>query len=200
MANKKILEVENLLQSLSDEMLKLKSATKNYEETKENLQKMCESIDKISMTHQKLTNNMSQFLAEIEKMNYREQTDKILQQGENQSKALSDEFRKQTDKILQHNESQSKALSDEFREQTDRILQNNESQSRALGDLITKQTDKILQNDESQSSALSDLLTKQTDRILQHNENQSKALRLVKYLALLGVLMEVVVIIRMLLF
>ena len=88
MANEKILEVENLLQSLSDEMLKLKSATKNYEETKENLQNMCESIDKISMTHQKLTNNMSQFLAEVKKMNYREQTDKILQQGESQSKAL----------------------------------------------------------------------------------------------------------------
>ena len=156
MANEKILEVENLLQSLTDEMLKLKSATKNYEETKENLQNMCESIDKISMTHQKLTNNMSQFLAEIEKMNYREQTDKI----------------------LQHNESQSKALGDEFREQTDKILQNNESQSRALRDLLTKQT----------------------ERILQHNENQSKALRLVKYLIVLGVLMEAIVIIRMLFF
>ena len=88
LANEKILEVENLLQSLTNEMLKLKSATKNYEETKENLQNMCESIDKISMTHQKLTNNMSQFLAEIKKMNYAEQTDKMLQQSESQSKTL----------------------------------------------------------------------------------------------------------------
>ena len=110
MANEKILEVENLLRSLTDEMLKLKSATKNYEETKENLQNMCESIDKISITHQKLTNNMSQFLAEIKKMNYREQTDKILQQGESQSKALGDLLTKQTERILQHNENQSKAL------------------------------------------------------------------------------------------
>lgn len=110
MANEKILEVENLLQSLTDEMLKLKSATKNYEETKENLQNMCESIDKISMTHQKLTNNMSQFLAEVKKMNYREQTDKILQQGESQSKALGDLITEQTDRILQNNENQSKAL------------------------------------------------------------------------------------------
>jgi len=178
LANKKILEVENLLQSLTNEMLKLKSATKNYEETKENLQNMCESIDKISMTHQELTNNMSQFLAEIKKMNYREQTDKILQQGESQSKALGDLITEQTDGILQNNENQSKALGDELREQTDRILQNNESQSRAFGDLITKQTDKILQ----------------------HNENQSKALRLVKYLIVLGVLMEAIVIIRMLFF
>ena len=177
-ANEKILEVENLLQSLTDEMLKLKSATKNYEETKENLQNMCESIDRISVTHQKLTNNMSQFLAEIKKMNYREQTDKILQQGESQSKALSDLVTEQTDRILQNNENQFKAFSDGFREQTDKLLRQNESQSRALGDLITKQT----------------------DRILQHNENQSKTLRLVKYLIVLGVLMEAAVIIRMLFF
>ena len=68
MTSEKILEVENLLQSLSDEMLKLKSASKHYEETKEQLQNMCESIDKISLTHQKLTDNMSGFLAQMEKM------------------------------------------------------------------------------------------------------------------------------------
>ncbi|MCK4481742.1 hypothetical protein KAU55_00840 [Candidatus Bathyarchaeota archaeon] len=67
MTNEKILEVEDLLKSLSDEMLKLKSASKHYEETRENLQNMCESIDKISVTHQKLTSNMSQLLAEMEK-------------------------------------------------------------------------------------------------------------------------------------
>ena len=178
LASEKILEVEDILRSLTDEMLKLKSATKNYEETKENLQDICESLDRISATHQKLTDNMTQFLAEIKKMNYREQTDKILQQGETQSKALGDEFR----------------------EQTARILQNNESQSRELGDLTTKHTDKILQNNENQFRALNDLLTKQTDRVLQHDENQSKTLRLVKYLIALGVLMEAIVIILVLFF
>jgi len=69
LTNEKILEVEDLLESLSDEMLKLKSASKHYEETRENLQNMCESIDKISVTHQKLTGNMRQLLAEMEKMN-----------------------------------------------------------------------------------------------------------------------------------
>ncbi len=69
MTSEKILEVEDLLESLSDEMLKLKTASKHYEETRENLQNMCESIDKISVTHHKLTDNISQLLVEMENMN-----------------------------------------------------------------------------------------------------------------------------------
>lgn len=103
-----------MLQSLSNEMLKLKSATEHYEETKENLQNMCASIDKISVTHQKLTDNIGQFMVELGKMN------------------LSDEIRKQTEKILQQNEGQAKVLCDEVREQTDRLLQHYENQSKAL--------------------------------------------------------------------
>lgn len=64
---KKILEVENLLQSLSEEMVKLKSASQHYDETQKNLQAICESIDKISQTHQELTDNMKQFLPILDK-------------------------------------------------------------------------------------------------------------------------------------
>ena len=64
---KKILEVENLLESLSAEMVKLKSASQHYDETQENLQAICESIDKISQTYQELTDNMKQFLPILEK-------------------------------------------------------------------------------------------------------------------------------------
>jgi len=108
LTNEKILEVEDLLQSLSDEMLKLKSTSKHYEETRGNLQNMCESIDKISVTHQKLAGNMSQLLAEVENTRarasneFRKQTDKI--------NAISNDFRKQTDKILQQTANQSKGL------------------------------------------------------------------------------------------
>ena len=120
------------MQSLSDEMLKLKSATKNYEETKGSLENMCESIDRISVTHQKLTDNMSQFLAEIKKMNYREQTDKILEQSESQSKALGDLVTQQTDKILKNNESQLGEIRDLLKKQADGMLEHYESQSKAL--------------------------------------------------------------------
>ena len=187
------------MQSLSDEMLKLKSATKNYEETRGNLSNMCESIDKISATHQKLTDNMSQFLAEIKKMNYREQTDKILEQGENQAKALSDLITERTDSIIKNHQNQSKALSDGFTMQTNKILQDNESRSKALGDDFREQTGRILQSNESQLGEIRDLLKKQADRMLEHYESQSKALRLVKYLVALGVLMQAAAIIGILL-
>ena len=65
---KKILETENLLQSLSEEMVKLKSASQHYDETQKNLQAICESIDKISQTHKELNANMKQFLPVMEKI------------------------------------------------------------------------------------------------------------------------------------
>jgi len=108
-----------LLQSLSDEMLKLKSATKHYEETKENLQNMCASIDKISITHQILTDNMREFLAEMEKMDVegkktrefiKSTSDEVKRSFEAEARRYEAAVEEQTDKILQHSESQSKAL------------------------------------------------------------------------------------------
>lgn len=123
MTSKKILEVENLLQSLSEELLKLKSASEHYEETRENLQKMCESIDKVSQTHQKLTENMNQAITEMEKANSEnEKTREFIQSLYDEAKSLfeasltkkyndiSDEFRKETEKICQTNANQSKSL------------------------------------------------------------------------------------------
>lgn len=108
-----------MLQSLSDEMLKLKSATKHYEETKENLQNMCASIDKISITHQILTDNMREFLAEMEKMDVegkktrefiKSTSDEVKRSFEAEARRYEAAVEEQTDKILQHSESQSKAL------------------------------------------------------------------------------------------
>ena len=68
-----------MFQALSEELLKLKSASERYEETKENLQKMCESIDKISQTHKTLTNNIRQALVEMEKSNAeKQQTQEVI--------------------------------------------------------------------------------------------------------------------------
>jgi dsDNA-specific endonuclease/ATPase MutS2 len=134
LTSEKILEVENLLQSLSDELLKLKSATKQYEETKDNLQKMCESIDKISLTHQKLTDNMSQFLAEMEKVNLEgEKTRECIKSTNAEAKSFFEEEAHKYQTAAEASLSKKyNELSDEFKKQGDRILQENISQSKAL--------------------------------------------------------------------
>lgn len=158
MTSEKILEVENLLHALSEELLKLKSASEHYEETKENLQKMCESIDQISLTHQKLTDNIRQVLAEIEKTNL-----------EN----------KQTREFIQnlYNEAKHFFEAEAYRHEA------------AVEASLTKKYGEI-----------SDEIRKQTERISQDNANQSKAQRLIKYLIVVGIALEAVVIIRMFLF
>ena len=108
MTSEKILEVENLLQALSEELLKLKSASEHYEETKENLQKMCESIDKISLTHQKLTDNIRQVLAEMEKTNLEnKKTREFIQSLYDEAKHL---FEAEAHRHEADNANQSKAL------------------------------------------------------------------------------------------
>jgi phage host-nuclease inhibitor protein Gam len=108
LTSEKILEVENLLQALSEELLKLKSASEHYEETKENLQKMCESIDKISLTHQKLTDNIRQVLAEMEKTNLEnKKTREFIQSLYDEAKHL---FEAEAHRHEADNANQSKAL------------------------------------------------------------------------------------------
>ena len=158
MTSKKILEVENLLQSLSEELLKLKSASEHYEETRENLQKMCVSIDKVSQTHQKLTENMSQAIAEMENAN-----------SEN----------KKTREFIQ-------SLYDEAKHLYDAEAHRHEA---AVEASLTKRFNEI-----------SDEIRKQTETIHQGNAKQSKTLRLVGSLIAVGIVLEVVVLIRMFLF
>lgn len=86
-ANDRLLEVEELLQALSSEMIKLKSATQHYDETNENMQKICGSIDKISTTNQELTNKTKQILPLMEKTILENQKNREQLQKE------SDEFR-----------------------------------------------------------------------------------------------------------
>ena len=155
MTSKKILEVENLLQALSEELLKLKSASEHYEETRANLQKMCESIDKVSQTHQNLTENMNQALAEMEKAT-----------SENQK----------TREFIQ-------SLYDEAKEFFDAEAHKHEE---AVEASLTKRFNEI-----------SDEIRKQTETINQDNAKQSKTLRLVGSLIAVGIVLEVVVLIRM---
>ena len=134
MTSEKILEVENLLQALSEELLKLKSASEHYEETKENLQKMCESIDKISLTHQKLTDNIRQVLAEMEKTNLEnKKTREFIQSLYDEAKHLFEaEVRRHEAAVEASLTKKYDEISDEIRKQTERIHQDNTNQSKAL--------------------------------------------------------------------
>ena len=63
----KILETEKLLDSLSEEMMKLKSVSEVYNRTQEELQRICDSIDTLSKTSSNLANNVKSFLPALEK-------------------------------------------------------------------------------------------------------------------------------------
>ena len=134
MTSEKILEVENLLQALSEELMKLKSASEHYEETKENLRKMCESIDKISQTHQTLTNNIRQALVEMEKSNadnqqVREFIRGLYEEAKNVFESETQKHEAATEASLAKKYSE---VSDEFRKETDKVHQDYANQSKSL--------------------------------------------------------------------
>jgi hypothetical protein len=124
------LEVENLLQALSKEMLKLKSASEHYEETKENLQKMCTSLDKISQTHRELTDRVRQVIAEMEKANLEnKKTRELVQSSINIFEVEARQHEKTVEASLSKKFDE---IRDEIRKQNDIILQNNLKQAKAL--------------------------------------------------------------------
>jgi hypothetical protein len=147
-----------LFQALSEELLKLKSASEKYEETKQNLQKMCESIDKISQTHKTLTNNIRQALVEMEKSNAKnQQTQKVI-------KSLYEETKNHFESELKkHEEVMEVSMSKKFNE-------------------------------------VSNEFGKGTERIRQDHIKNTKSLRIVTALIGIGVVLEVIIIIRMFLF
>jgi len=69
MANAQLLETENLIRSLADELLKLKSAVQQHEETRANLSKIHESLEKIGASSQSLAENTRTFMTRLEQIN-----------------------------------------------------------------------------------------------------------------------------------
>ena len=123
-----------MLQALSEELLKLKSASEHYEETRENLQKMCESIDKISQTHQRLTENMNQATTEMEKANLEnKKTREFIQNLYDEAKHLFEaEAHRHEAAVEASLTKRYNGISDEIRKQTETIQQDNANQSKAL--------------------------------------------------------------------
>ena len=69
MTNAPFLETENVIRSLADELLKLKSAVQQYEETRKNLNNVHESLQNISVASQSLAENTKAFMTKLEKVN-----------------------------------------------------------------------------------------------------------------------------------
>lgn len=69
MTNPQFLETESLIHSLADELLKLKSAVEQYEETRKNLSNIHESLEKIGVANQSLAENTKAFMAKLEHIN-----------------------------------------------------------------------------------------------------------------------------------
>jgi hypothetical protein len=69
MVNAQLLETENLIRSLADELLKLKSAVQQYEEARADLSKIHESLEKIGASSQSLAENTRAFMSRLEQIN-----------------------------------------------------------------------------------------------------------------------------------
>lgn len=88
------LETENLIHSLADELLKLKSAVQQYEETRKNLNNIHESLQNISVTSQSLAENTKAFMTKLEKVNLEgrlrqlEDQNALLKQGQSEHTGL----------------------------------------------------------------------------------------------------------------
>ncbi len=81
MANTQLLETENLIRSLADELLKLKSAVQQYGETHANLSKIHESLEKIGASSQNLAENTKAFMARLDQINIEGRLEKLREDG-----------------------------------------------------------------------------------------------------------------------
>jgi uncharacterized protein (DUF3084 family) len=114
MTNVSFLETENLIHSLADELLKLKSAVQQYEETRTNLGNIYESLQKISVANQSLAENTKAFMVKLEQINLEGR----LQQLHEQNTVLKQEQSRQNEqlglldaKMCQQHVHQSKTMS-----------------------------------------------------------------------------------------
>jgi hypothetical protein len=181
--NDKFLEVEELLQALSSEMLKLKSATQHYDETNENMQKICSSIEKISATNQELTNKTKQILPLMEK--------NILENQKNreQLQKESDEFRYYLKlEMEKHDNAVEASLSKSHKEISEQIGKQSEEMN-ALGASLSKSTGEI-----------SEEIRKQSSETTTKHQRLTKKVSLLQSLLIIGLSLEAVIIILLIIF
>ena len=75
--NEAFLETEKLVHSISDELLKLKSAVQQYEENRKSFNDVRESVTKIGEASVSLAANSKEFLTKLEQMEIEKRLDKL---------------------------------------------------------------------------------------------------------------------------
>ncbi len=128
--NEAILETEKLVHSLSDELLKLKSAVEQYEESRKSLDAICESLERIGNASAGLVENTKQFLTELDKIGFEPR----LQQLQDDSARIIEGHTQQLDALnnIQKNLNQhSVAMEQRQKDQLNKISEHDERMRQA---------------------------------------------------------------------
>jgi hypothetical protein len=150
MTNADILETEKIIHSLADELLNLKSATQQYEETRKNLGEIHESLEKIGVASQTLADKTSTFMARIEKIDIETRLERLLEDGstliEGQARHAGllnnlDKRIGETEKTHQELREQTLMLREEQKTQTDRTIQKLSEEGSATREGQARQTE-----------------------------------------------------------
>jgi hypothetical protein len=211
----KILEVEDLLQSLAAELGKLKSASQHYDETQENLKAICESIDKISLTHQELTKDIAQFLPIIENnSNENRNNQELIQKTsketnaiikkeiEEQSANVEVSLTRTTNDIKKYTDEQIKVIQTEIEIERKTIDESLVKTSNEIRETNRKQVDSLLTQNLNLSRTMQEIREtnhKQVDSLLTQNLNLSRMMQQLRVAITIGLSMEVAIIIILLL-
>lgn len=178
MANAQLLETENLIRSLADELIKLKSAVQQHEETRANLSKIHESLEKIGASSQSLAENTKTFMARLEQINIEKRLAEL-----HQDDAMLIEGQARHAEYLN-------ILDGKIKEDTEKGLQELREQTAMLKEEQTAQTERTIQKISDESSIMREGQVRQGELMAQQHMQQSKTLNMTRILVLAALLAQ----------
>jgi uncharacterized phage infection (PIP) family protein YhgE len=185
--NAQFLETENIIHSLADELLKLKSAVQQYEETRKNLDDIHESLEKIGVASQSLADNTKTFMAKMEQIDIETRLEKLREDG---SMLIQGQARHA--ELLNN-------LGGKIEEETEKTLQQLREQTSMLREEQTRQTERTIQRLGEESSATREGQARQTELMTGQYAQQSKTLNMTRVLVVASLLAQIATILILLL-
>lgn len=168
MTNAQLLETENLIRSLADELLKLKSAVQQYEETRTNLSNIHESLEKIGIASQSLAENTKTFMAKLEQIDIEKRLERLREDGSTLKEGQ-----------VQHAELLN-SLGARIKDGTESISQK-----------LSEGTEKTIQKLNEGTSALKEEQARRAEILSGQHMQQSKTLNMTRILVLAALLAQV---------